>query len=93
MKSFVGINLGVELGDDEVVQGVSLDRPDTISVGIHHYSRIVARKNQLDHALIDTNLAHVRELQEYCHSEVSIRSMDVISLVLTTMAKVGSNTS
>ena len=89
---FESINLIVELGNVELLQGAALDGPDTISTGICHNPRVIALKNELDHTLIDTNTFHLRELNEYSHTDVSIRSMDVVPPVMTTMAKVGSNT-
>ena len=85
---FKGNNLVVQLGDVELLQGVALESPDTISASICHNPRAVALKNELDHTLADTNPFHLRELNEDRHSDVSIRSVDVISLVLTTMAEV-----
>ena len=57
-----------------------LDCSDTIPAGIHHNSWIVAPKNQFNHAWIDIKPHHLRELYEYLHSDVSIRSMDVIRI-------------
>ena len=86
---FESINLIVELGDVELLQGVALDGPDTISTSICHNPRVIALKNELDHTLIDTKISHLGELNEYRHTDVSIRSMDVTSPVMSTMAKVG----
>ena len=83
---FENRNLIVELGDVELLQGMALDGPDTISTSICHNPRVIALKNELDHTPVDTNTFHLRELNEYSHTDVSIRSMDVISPVMTTMA-------
>ena len=45
---FKGMNLAVQLGDVELLQGMALDSPDTISTGICHNPRAVALKNGLD---------------------------------------------
>ena len=89
---FESTNLIVELGDVELLQSVALDGPDTNSTIICHDPRVIALKNELDHTLIDTVSFHLRELNEYRHTDVSIRPMDVIYLVTTTLAKVGSGT-
>ena len=36
-------------------------------------------------------LGHHRELHEYCHSDVSINALDVISLVLPSMSEISCN--